>query len=315
MSRQQAETLKACIFGAVFPQTYMQQLGHLFACERPDLVVYEASNAGGYLAAKRARIACVAHACGRGVGEDGLKHAIHEHVAACAREADVDFPETPEPGFGAPYFDICPLSMQESGVSQRRLPLRPVPVHESGEVPASLFTFRAGRHLVYLTLGTVFGSTRVLRAAIDGLAALNAEVIVATGPRVDPEELRAVPNNVFVRRWIRQADILPHADLIVHHGGNSTMLGAFCHGLAQLVIPLAADQFRNAETVCRLGAGSQLVGDQLSPEAVRAHAELLLREPSYRQAARTVAREIAAMPEPAEVLPVLNELASEQQLA
>jgi UDP:flavonoid glycosyltransferase YjiC (YdhE family) len=102
------------------------------------------------------------------------------------------------------------------------------------------------RPVVYLTLGTIFAEPGTFRAAIDAVAALDAEALVALGP-VDPAALGEVPPSVHLERFVHQAAILASVDLVVHHGGSGTMLGAAAHGRPQLVLPLGADQFYNGD--------------------------------------------------------------------
>ena len=163
-----------------------------------------------------------------------------------------------------------------------------------------------GRPLVYLTLGTVsFGATAVFRAAIDGLARLPVHVVVAVGPG-DPAALGDVPPNVVVEGFVPQAQVLRHADLVVHHGGSGTTLGAAAHGVPQLVLPQGADQFVNAEALASQGSGLALTGDDVVPDVVAECARTLLGEPVHRATAQALAAEIAAMPSPADVVRALE---------
>ena len=58
-----------------------------------------------------------------------------------------------------------------------------------------------------------------------------------------------VPPSVHLERFVDQAAVLRSVDLVVHHGGSGTMLGAAAHGRPQLVLPLGADQFYNGEQI------------------------------------------------------------------
>ena len=74
------------------------------------------------------------------------------------------------------------------------------------------------------------------------------------------------------------------------------MFGALAHGLPQVVLPQAADNFVNAEMVVRVGAARMLAPSEVTEEAVTSAVRAVLTEPSYQQAARLVAAQIAAMP-------------------
>ncbi|WP_328612852.1 glycosyltransferase [Amycolatopsis sp. NBC_00355] len=254
-----------------FYEIYAEDLEPELARVRPDLVVHGWGVPEAAVAARRAGIPALWHGFGRmlpgGIGFE-------------------------RPGGGV-HLDICPPSLQDEDflATAGRIALRPVPYAEPGgfEQPS--------RPLVYLTLGTAFGTPEVLTTAIRGLSALDAHIVVATG-RVRPEELGAVPANVTVRAWVPQADVVAHADAVVHHGGSGTTLGALAEGVPQLLLPQGADQFANAEALCAAGAALRLLPGELSADAVT---EQVRKLPAHRDAARAIAAEIAAMPSPDEV--------------
>jgi UDP:flavonoid glycosyltransferase YjiC (YdhE family) len=74
-----------------------------------------------------------------------------------------------------------------------------------------------------------------------------------------------------------------------------------------LAVPHAADQFENAAATAAAGAARVVMPDELSESAVRDAARALLDDPSYRDAARTIAAEIAAMPDAAQVAQQIEE--------
>jgi UDP:flavonoid glycosyltransferase YjiC (YdhE family) len=149
-----------------------------------------------------------------------------------------------------------------------------------------------------------------LRSAAIGLGMLEVDALVTVGPVGDPSALGPLPHSVRVERFVPQGVLLPHVDLVAHHGGSGTMLGALAHGLPQLVLPHGADQFLNAQALLDCGAGRRLLPEELTSDAVALAVRALLSEPEYRDAARGLAGEIAAMPAPAETVPKLEQLAA-----
>jgi UDP:flavonoid glycosyltransferase YjiC (YdhE family) len=268
-----------------FYELYAEDLEPELARLRPDLVVHEWGLPGAAVAAARAGIPGVWHGFGRMIPEGiGL-------------ELPTGNAEAP----GRPHIDICPPSMQDKDfiATEDRIELRPVPYAEPGAQP----TWPTSRPLVYLTLGTAFGTPELLTTAIRGLSTLDAHVIVATG-RVRPDELGTVPDNVTVRTWVPQAALLPHVDVVVHHGGSGTTLGALAVGAPQLILPQGADQFANADAVSATGAGLRLLPDDLSADTIADRVRTLSPRhgrSAHRDAARTIAEEIARMPSPDEV--------------
>ncbi|WP_459708360.1 glycosyltransferase [Actinophytocola sp. KF-1] len=254
---------------------YAEDIAPDLARLRPDLVIHGWGVPGVAAAARDAGIPGLWHGFGR-MFPDGI---------------GLDRPL----GTGLPHLDICPPSLQDKdfAAAEQRITLRPVPHRETGE--------RFPGPLIYLTLGTAFGTAELLTTVLEGLAMLRARVVVATG-RVRPEELGDVPENVITRAWVAQAELIPHADLVVHHGGSGTTLGALAAGVPQLVLPQGADQFANADALVASGAALRLLPDEVSTAAVATCAATLRRESGFRDAARALADEIARMPSPAEVV-------------
>ena len=289
------------VFGRLLPRGFVADLVPLLRAQRPDLLICEAGNLGGSIAAELTGTPLVRHGFGPAAASP-LTDTIRAHAAATAAELGV----SPQPK--VPYIDPCPASAQSDQLlTPDRVAIRPVGWNEPGELPSGVLGH--ARPLVYLTLGTAMGSVPVLRIAITGLAKLDVDIVVATGPTVDVDALGAVPANVRVLPWVPQAALLPHVDLVVHHGGSGTTLGAFGAGLPQLLLPQGADQFSNAEIIVRLGLGDRLIGDQVTGQRVTDLAGALLTDTAIAEAARDMAREVAQMPTPTEVVERLPELA------
>jgi UDP:flavonoid glycosyltransferase YjiC (YdhE family) len=275
----------------------------------PNLVIYEQFDFGAAVAAALVGLPTICHSLGRAMSIEleqilaGTRlDALWAHHGRGSAPLDVFR--------GNAYLDICPPSLQELSIFDNpfRIPMRPVPWNEpTGTMPAWVRT--RSRPLVYLTLGTVpYPCGDGLRAATEGLSTLGVDVLVALGPH-DPSMLGSVPAGVHVERFVHQAEVLPHVDLIVHHGGGGTMMGALSKGLPQLILPQGFDQFPNADVIVSAGLGLSLKPDSVSPDSVGEAARLLLSDSSYRDAARYVRREIAAMPHPTDTLPALINLA------
>ncbi|MDT8909539.1 glycosyltransferase [Amycolatopsis sp. PS_44_ISF1] len=296
------------VFGRMLPDRFSADLRALFSRSRPDLVVYEFSNVGAAFAAMAAGVPALGHGFGR-VSREGpmieIERVQREHAAELGFTDD-------RPSWGNPVVDICPPSVQAPDflARARRVPLRPVGWSDTSELPPGLPGRDRTRPLIYLTLGTSpMSHADLLTAAITGLSGLDAQVLVATGPSLEVAALGQVPPNVRLESWVPQSALLPHVDLVVHHGGSGTTLGAFGAGVPQLVLPQGADQFTNAAAVLAAGVGSRLVGDEATAESVRSSAAALLADPTVADAARGLAAEVAGMPSPAEVAARLGEYA------
>jgi UDP:flavonoid glycosyltransferase YjiC (YdhE family) len=78
------------------------------------------------------------------------------------------------------------------------------------------------------------------------------------------------------------------------------------HGLPSVALPRGADNFSIAARMARAGAARSVGPDEVGAAAVREAVRAVLGDPSFRRDARRIADEIAAMPAPADVVPLLR---------
>jgi UDP:flavonoid glycosyltransferase YjiC (YdhE family) len=305
--------LRAQTFGAVLPRIFLEELTPVLRGWRPDLVVHDPANFGASLAAHRCGVGAVCHGYGLVVDENDA--AIGECLSRFTERVGLPWAGGFARRGSDPYLDVYPVSLQgpQHVTTAPRFPQRSVAVDapDSPTEPVRrLGARRGGSTLVYLTLGTGFGTASVLRQALDGLLPLGVDVVVSAGPTVDVRELGPVPDNVMLFDWVPQAAVLRRADLAVHHGGSGTTLAVLSAGLPQLIVPQGADQFVNTEAVVDGGAGLCLPPSDFSADAVGTYVRWLMDDTAVRTRTGEVAAEMAAMPSPAENLPVLEELAA-----
>jgi UDP:flavonoid glycosyltransferase YjiC (YdhE family) len=167
------------------------------------------------------------------------------------------------------------------------------------------------RRIVYVTLGTIFNteSGDLFARVLAGVRELPLEVVVTVGRSIDPAELGPPPGNVHVERYVSQSQLLPRCAAVVSHAGSGSVIGALEHGLPQVCVPMGADQPLNAARCAALGAGLTLDPIALTPQELRAAVAAVLAEPGYRRAAERLQAEIAALPEPASAVALLERLA------
>ncbi|MGW0520084.1 nucleotide disphospho-sugar-binding domain-containing protein [Crossiella sp. NPDC003009] len=266
---------------------------------RPDLVVYEPTTYAGPLVAAA-------------LGVPGVRHRWGPDFMYQARDLEPDLlaPLAERLGVGAVHaqgslvVDPCPPSLQCAGQPDRQL-MRHVPYNGAGRLPSWLLEPRRGPR-VCVTWGT--STTRLnaeLHLAGEVLGALGdtAAEVVAALSEDDMAHLGPVPDNVRVVRSAPLHLLLPSCDALVGQGGLGTMMAAVTCGLPQLVVPQLPDQRFNAELLAATGAGTVLERADLDRLAA-AVAALSTRS----VAAQRLQRENAALPTPAEVVPVLERM-------
>jgi UDP:flavonoid glycosyltransferase YjiC (YdhE family) len=171
------------------------------------------------------------------------------------------------------------------------------------------------RPRICLTLGTVLPFItadklpKIVFPLLRSLAGLGAELVVAVDDAV-AATWGSLPDAVLHAGRMPLSDVFRVCDIAIHHGGNGTSLSALDAGLPQLVLPRFDDQFENGESVVRAGAGLSLPHDEISPGEVAAHAAELLGAEAFGVASARVAAEIAAQPSPADLVPMLADVAA-----
>lgn len=125
----------------------------------------------------------------------------------------------------------------------KALYVRPGGTPSNGPPPAVLDGL-PDQPTVYVSLGTVFNMhyPQVFDVILEGLRDQALNVVMTLGTDGDPARFGPQPDNVRIERFVRQADLLPHVDLCVNHGGNGSVMEPLALGIPQVILPLSADQ-------------------------------------------------------------------------
>ena len=253
------EYARAHVFSGALARDVVDDLTRLVERWRPDVVIREAAEFGGYLAAERCGLPHVmvrtdsgsASYCERGIVAPTLD----------AVRAEVGLPPDPEAErpFEHLQLSAAPPIMDDPA---DELPatwhhVRPSLEPTGADKPAWLDGLGARGPVVYATLGTVHSGPDLLAAIVDALADERVEVVVTTGP-VDPASLGPQPDHIHLARWIPQADLLGHCDAVVTHAGFGTMAATLTRGIPLVMLPISADQPMNARRAADAGVGIAL---------------------------------------------------------
>ena len=136
----------------------------------------------------------------------------------------------------------------------------------------------------------------VIRAAIAALADEPVDVVLTTGYQGLPQELGTLPQNFRHAAYVPGPLMAERCDLIVFHGGHSSVMTTLKAGTPAVIIPTIRERESNARRLASLGAGEVVMpvngadGEKLVDVAeVRMKVKRVLNEPSYRQSAKRVA--------------------------
>ena len=271
---------------------------------QPSLLVCDQAELAGPLAAAALGVPNVTHSFGSLLPAIRLERAA-EDMAPLWEEHGLE----PRPYAGTYdhlYLDIYPASLRAAADDHLPdvQPVRPVAFATGGGDPAPAWLeAKSSDPLVYVTFGTVFNTNHALiGSVVEALRELPVRVLVTVGPDQDVDQLGPQPANVHVATYIPQTQVLPRCAAVVSHAGSGTFLAALGHGLPQVLLPQAADQFLNAAAGARCGAAIAVTPEECDVETVREAAKRVLDEPSLGEAAGRLGGEIAAMPGPDEVV-------------
>jgi len=283
----------------------------------PDLLVCEEFDFGAVVCAERlarAYATVLVSAAGSFVRPEFIAGPLNEVRAEHGLSADPDlamlsryFVLSPfPPSFRDPAF-LLPATAHSLRLTSRDA--------ARGDAAPAWVTRLGGAPTVWFTLGTVYNmeSGDLFQRVLAGLRDPRVNVVLTVGLDIDPDELGPQPPNVHVERYIPQAVLLPHCDVVISHGGSGSVLGALAHGLPMVLVPLGADQPLNAARCEALGVARVLDAVATTSHKVREAVSRVLDEPAYRRNAERIRDEITALPGPERAVELLERLATDRR--
>jgi UDP:flavonoid glycosyltransferase YjiC (YdhE family) len=282
---------------------------------RPDLIVRDAAEYGGCIAAE---VLGVPHASVR-TAYSPSSFARRYMVGTNLSDLRLEYGLPSDPEVNMP-FRYLHLACEPPGFSPPDEPPAPtshilqpaVFDRPCGETLADWVSRMPARPTVCATLGTFMNcSTDVFSTILSGLRDEAINLVVLVGYDVDPAQFGPQTDNVHIARYIPLSLLLPWCDLVIAHAGFSTLVTTLANGLASVLIPLGADQPENARSAARLGVALVVDSTQRTPQAVRATVRKLLADASYRARARELRDATARLPTTDHALALLERLAAE----
>ena len=132
--------------------------------------------------------------------------------------------------------------------------------------------------------------------ALAAVERLGRRAIFLTGERAQvPSQL---PASVLWQPYVTLSALLPHAAVMIHHGGIGTTSEALRAGTPQLVTPFAWDQFDNGARVAALGAGMVTPAKRLRPRTLAASLETLATSAAIHASCAEIAARFDPHPNP-----------------
>jgi len=291
------------IFGRRYAEAALPRLRAAIEEWRPDVILRDANEYGGALAAELHGLPHARVAISLSSSEElalGLVRGSWDAI----RQAEGLSPDPDAHALrGSPWLTTFPRGLDPGDMPDIHRFHDPAWTEPAKELP-DWWPGRGDQPLVYVTFGSVAGAfSQTLPAfavALSAVEDLPIRVLLTVGRDLDLDALPEIPDNVHVEPWVPQQDVLGHAAAAVVHGGSGSTLGGLAAGVPLVVVPLFADQPYNARRVHEVGAGIAVEPNRADIPAtiapLRAAIESVLSEPSYGERARELAAELRAEP-------------------
>lgn len=135
-----------------------------------------------------------------------------------------------------------------------------------------------GKKNIMVSIGTLLEgeARRFFQYVIDDFKDSDYNVIVAA----DPELFDEWPDNFIVQKRVPHLDLLDHLDVVITHGGANTVCDCIGKAIPMVVVPMAIDQYYNAEQIAFYEMGVRLRYKRLRPLELRRCCDTLVDEDS-----------------------------------
>lgn len=262
---------------------------------RPDVIVRENAEFGGYLAAEALGLP---HAS-VGASPAYMDPALFAPGLDAGRAALGLPPDPTGRRSNAPlHATLIPpeLDPGEHVVPNSRAYRQTNPALPGERLPDWVAGF--GEPVVFAAFGTMYSKLAawhpVIRAVIAGLGLLGLPTVVAAGIPTAPFE--PAPSNVRLVERIAQPALLECSALFLHHGGFNSIRESLRLGVPMVIIPWVTDSLINARGCAEAGVSTTLYQDALTPESVRDACAAMLAEPAYARRAAAVRTRMLTLP-------------------
>ncbi|KAK9881060.1 hypothetical protein WA026_014405 [Henosepilachna vigintioctopunctata] len=147
-------------------------------------------------------------------------------------------------------------------------------------------TARSG--VIYFSMGSNLRSVdmpkHILASLMNVFSKLNQTILW----KWENDELEGKPDNVVIRKWLPQNDILAHKKmkLFITHAGLHSIQETVYHGVPCLTIPVFIDQLSNAKRAVNAGYAELIYMEEITEERLSPLIEVLLNNNNYTAAAK-----------------------------
>lgn len=175
-----------------------------------------------------------------------------------------------------------------------------LPAFPTPELPARLkHLVDSDRPVTLVTLGSTFANDEIFfRLAAESVQMVGGNALVVTGkrtPRLLSSLQQAPPGRSTVADWIDYEAVFPYLTAVIHHGGVATTHAALLHGVPQVIVPHAGDQFPQAARITQAQVGYGIRPRDFTLENAPMIVADAVYDPAFRENAVALAKEMQAL--------------------
>lgn len=173
------------------------------------------------------------------------------------------------------------------------------------EVPA--FEVNSESPLIYVSFGTLGSSDiQLMQRLIDVLGKLPYRVLLNVGDYI--EQYKNVPKNIYIAAWYPQPSVIPHVDMVIHHGGNNSFTECLYFGKPALIMPYVWDGHDNATRVEETNHGLSLHRYNWTDEQMESSLQRLLDDLTIRDTLKKSSEHMQRQDGPAKAARILTQI-------
>ena len=212
----------------------------------------------------------------------------------------------------SPYMNL--LLYPESAKFNRSKPLDPnrfqyleVCVREDSPFEVPAFEVNSESPLIYVSFGTLGSSDiQLMQRLIDVLGKLPYRVLLNVGDYI--EQYKNVPKNIYIAAWYPQPSVIPHVDMVIHHGGNNSFTECLYFGKPALIMPYVWDGHDNATRVQETNHGLSLHRYNWTDEQMESSLQRLLDDLTIQDTLKKSSEHMQRQDGPAKAARILTQI-------
>ncbi|KAL4713974.1 hypothetical protein ACJJTC_005605 [Scirpophaga incertulas] len=151
---------------------------------------------------------------------------------------------------------------------------------------------KAENGVIYMTFGSNIQSSKLPTDQRNAFLNVFRRLKVTVLLKWEEDELKNKPDNVVIRKWLPQKEVLAHPNvkLFISHGGLIGTHEALYHGVPIIGIPVYGDQYNNLLQVQESGFGKILQYHDITEETLDKMVNEILTNELFRMKAKEISR-------------------------